>query len=709
MKKALLAILILGIVVIAVTMGLTDYLSLDYIKENAHILRNSYASDPVAFTVTYFFLYVLITGLSLPGASILTLAGGAFLGLSKGLVVVSFASTMGATLAFIVARFLFQDFFKSKYGEAFVRINAGVAREGSLYLFGLRLVPLFPFFLINILMGLTTFSTWRFFLVSQIGMLPGTFAYVNAGTQLGKLESVSGILSPAFIVSFALLGVIPLVLNGLLRALRGRRVYKGWKKPRQFDFDVIAIGAGAGGLVSAYIAATVKAKVALIEKHKMGGDCLNTGCVPSKAIIKSAKVAQLIRTSQKYGVDVEHAETNFPEVMARIKRIISKIEPHDSAERYTGLGVHCITGEAEVLSPWEVRVNGEIHSTRNIILATGAKPFLPPIPGLGDARILTSETLWDLTELPKKLLVLGGGPIGVELAQAFQRLGSTVSLVEAGPQILPREDTDVSDLVAQKLVNDGVRIYRNHAAIRFQKNLGQESLVARCNDQELELEFDYCLVALGRRANTKLPGLEKLSLELSQTGTFAHDDGMRTKYPNIFVVGDCAGPYQFTHTAAHQAWYAAVNALFAPLVSFKADYRVIPWCTFTDPEIARVGLSESEARAQGISYELVHYDLSDLDRAITEDEDYGLIKVLVAQGSDRILGATIVSSRASELLGEFTLAMKHNIGLSKILGTVHAYPTFPEAIKYTAGEWKKARKPERLLRYLRIFHAWRRG
>ncbi len=709
MKKALLVLLLGVLIALSFKWGLTDYLSIDYVKGNSEAFRNSYARDPFFFSLAYFSLYILITGLSLPGASIMTLAGGAFLGLYHGMIIVSFASTIGATLAFLAARFLFQDFIKAKYAENLARINAGVEREGSLYLFGLRLVPVFPFFLINILMGLTDFKAWRFFLVSQVGMLPGTFAYVNAGTQLAKLESVSGILSPSFVVSFALLGVIPILLNSVLKVLRKRRIFKGWSRPRSFDYDVIAIGAGAGGLVSAYISAAVNAKVALIEKHKMGGDCLNTGCVPSKAIIKSAKVANLIKNSQKYGIEVQSSEANFTKVMARIKKIISKIEPHDSVERYTELGVHCISGEAEILSPWEVRVNGQVHSTRNIILATGAKPLLPPIPGLADARFLTSDTIWELRELPKRLVVLGGGPIGVELAQSFQRLGTQVTMVEAGPQILPREDSDVSSIVVEKLLSEGVRIYRNHTAVRFMKKNDQEILVAESHGQELELAFDYCLVALGRRANTKLPGLEKLKLDISKTGTFAHDDYMRTKYPNIFVVGDCAGPYQFTHTAAHQAWFAAVNALFAPLVSFKADYRVIPWCTFTDPEIARVGLSETEAKDRGIPHELVHYELSDLDRAITEDEDHGLIKVIVAKGSDQILGATIVSTRASELLGEFTLAMKHKIGLNKILGTIHAYPTFPEAIKYTAGNWKKAHRPEQVLRLLKWFHTWRRG
>jgi dihydrolipoamide dehydrogenase len=709
MKKALLILLLGCLLFLSFRYGLTDYLSFDYIKSNSNLIQSKFDQNPVLFMASFFIVYVFVTALSIPGAAIMTLAGGAFLGLTSGVIVVSFASTIGATLAFLVARFLFQDFFKNKYREKFNSINNGVEKEGDIYLFGLRLVPIFPFFLINILMGLTNYKTWKFFLVSQIGMLPGTFAYVNAGTQLANLESPSGVLSPSFLVSFALLGVIPLIFKSFLNILKKRKVYKGWKKPKSFDYDIVAIGAGAGGLVSAYIGAAVNAKVALIEKHKMGGDCLNTGCVPSKAIIKSAKVANIIKNAEKYGITVDDSKVNFQNVMTRIQKIITKIEPHDSVDRYTKLGVDCISGEAEVLSPWEVKVNGNVLSTRNIILATGAGPVVPPLPGLADAKVITSDTIWDLKELPKKLVVIGGGPIGVELAQSFKRLGSEVTVVEAAPSILVREDSDVSKIVIEKLIEDGVKIYTNHKAVRFIKNGDKEILVAQTAGKEIEIEFDYCLVALGRKANTNIPGLEKLALGISKTSTFEHDEYMRTKFPNIFVVGDCAGPFQFTHTAAHQAWYAAVNALFAPLVSYKADYRVVPWCTFTEPEIARVGISETEAKAQGIAFELVHYNLSDLDRAIAEDEDFGLIKVIVAKGTDQILGVAIVSTRASELLGEFTLAMKHKIGLNKILGTIHAYPTFPEAIKYTAGEWKRAHKPEKILRYLKKFHAWRRG
>jgi pyruvate/2-oxoglutarate dehydrogenase complex dihydrolipoamide dehydrogenase (E3) component/uncharacterized membrane protein YdjX (TVP38/TMEM64 family) len=707
--KKLLLILLLGLVVFfSLRLGLADYLSLDYIKANSAKILGYYEENPINFILGFFGLYVLVTALSLPGALIMTLAGGAFLGLAKGVLVVSFASTIGATLAFLVARFLLQDFFKTKYRAKFDNINNGLEKEGDLYLFGLRLVPIFPFFLINILMGLTNYRTWKFFIVSQIGMLPGTFAYVNAGTQLANLESASGILSPTFLFSFALLGIIPIVFKSFLNLLKKRKVYKGWNKPRTFDYDLIAIGAGAGGLVTSYIGAAVNAKVALIEKYKMGGDCLNTGCVPSKAIIKSAKIANIIKNSEKYGISVDGSKVNFENVMDRIKKVIKKVEPHDSVERYTELGVHCISGEAEVLGPWEVKVNGKVLTTRNIVLATGATPLLPPISGLSDAKILTSDTIWNLKELPKRLAVLGGGPIGVELAQSFQRLGSEVTVIEAAPRILMREDEDVSKIVIEKLIDDGVKLYTNYKAVKFIKRDGKEILVAQTGDQEAEIEFDYCLVALGRKANTNIPGLGKLALGISKTSTFEHDEYMRTKYPNIFVVGDCAGPFQFTHTAAHQAWYAAVNALFAPFVSFKADYRVVPWCTFTEPEIARVGISETEAKAQGIAFELVHYDLSDLDRAIAEDEDYGVIKVIVAKGSDQILGAAIVSTRASELLAEFTLAMKYKIGLNKILGTIHAYPTFPEAVKYAAGEWKRSHKPEKVLRYLKTFHAWRR-
>jgi dihydrolipoamide dehydrogenase len=472
----------------------------------------------------------------------------------------------------------------------------------------------------------------------------------------------------------------------------------------KYDYNIIVIGGGAAGLVSSYIASAVNAKVLLIEKHKMGGDCLNTGCVPSKAIIRSAKMLSYAKRAKEFGFKTTTVDFEFSDVMNRVKNVIKAIEPHDSRERYRKLGVDCVEGEAKIVSPHSVEINGKVLTARSIIVSTGARPFVPPIPGLSTVDYLTSDTLWDVKELPKKLLVLGGGPIGSELAQSFSRLGSEVTIVEMSPQLLIREDEEVIELVSKRFREDGINVLTNHKAISFDGN----TLTCESNGKEVKLSFDKVIVALGRRANVTGFGLETLGVKIRKQGTIKANPFLQTNIPSIYVCGDVTGPYQFTHVAAHQAWYACVNALFSPFKSFKVDYRVIPWATFTDPEVSRVGLNEKEAKQKGISYEVTNYGIDDLDRAIADSEDYGFVKVLTVPGKDKILGVTIVGNHAGDLIAEYVLAMKHNIGLNKILGTIHIYPTMTEANKYVAGNWKRAHSPKWALRILETFHRWRR-
>jgi len=475
-----------------------------------------------------------------------------------------------------------------------------------------------------------------------------------------------------------------------------------------YDFNLVVIGAGSGGLVTAYIAAAVKAKVALIEKHKMGGDCLNTGCVPSKALIKSARLLSQIKKHKKYGINEASVSFDFADVMERVQRVIKTIEPHDSVERFTSLGVDCFQGAARILSPYEVEVNGKVITTANIVIATGAGPFIPPLPGLDGINFLHTDNLWDIRKLPKRLVVLGGGPIGSELAQSFARFGAEVTQVEMGPSILGREDEDVIALVQSFFELDGVRLKTNTQAKEVVVKEGEKFLVVVGKEGEERLPFDEILVAVGRRAHVSGFGAEELGITLSERQTISVDPFMRTNFSNIYACGDVAGPYQFTHTAAHQAWYCAVNALFAPLKKFKVDYSVIPWCTYTDPEVARVGLNEKEAKEKNIPYEVVTYGIDDLDRAITDEEAHGLVKVLTVPGKDRILGVTICGEHAGDLIAEFVLAMKHGLGLNKILGTIHIYPTLAEANKFAAGMWKKSHAPEGLLKLIEKYHSWRR-
>jgi pyruvate/2-oxoglutarate dehydrogenase complex dihydrolipoamide dehydrogenase (E3) component len=511
------------------------------------------------------------------------------------------------------------------------------------------------------------------------------------------------------LVSFALLGIFPIIAKKVVEVVKARKAFKGWPRPERFDRDMVVIGAGAAGLVSSYIAAAVKSKVTLIEKHKMGGDCLNYGCVPSKALIRSAKLMSHMKRSPEFGIHTAEAGFDFAQVMERVQRVIREIEPHDSVERYTSLGVECLQGDARITSPWTVEVGGTVLTTRSIIIAAGAEPFVPPIEGLDEVGYLTSDTVWELRELPERLVVLGGGPIGTELTQCFARLGAQVTQVEMAPRILIREDEEVAAMVADRLREEGVNILTHHRARAFRTDGERRILIAEHAGEDVEIEFDAVLVAVGRAPRTRGYGLEELGIETTRTRTVEVNEFLQTRFPNILACGDVAGPYQFTHTAAHQAWFAAVNALFGSFWKFRVDYSVIPWATFTDPEVARVGLNEQDAKEQGVAYEVTTYGIDDLDRAIADEEAHGVVKVLTVPGKDRILGVTIVGEHAGDLLAEYVLAMKHGIGLNKILGTIHTYPTLAEANKYVAGEWKRAHAPERLLAWIERFHAWRRG
>lgn len=675
------------------------YLSVDF-------FRDFYQQQPLLTAAIYFSVYVAATALSIPGAALLTIIGGMVFGLWTGTLLVSFASSIGATLAFLVSRFLLRDWVQRKFSSHLSTLNKGVTEQGGFYLFGLRLIPIFPFWMINLVMGITPIKTATFYWVSQLGMLAGTLVYVNAGASLSNIEefSAAGILTPEVIFSFVLLAIFPFIARSLMRSLERRKRYRGYKKPKKFDTNLVVIGAGSGGLVSAYIAATLKAKVTLIEKEQMGGDCLNTGCVPSKALIRAAKSMAEIKKAAQLGINVAAPEVDFQKVMGRVQEVIKTIEPHDSVERYTGLGVDCVSGHARLISPWVVEVDGRQISAEKIILATGARPIVPPIPGLDQVDPLTSENLWQLDTLPQRLLIVGGGAIGCELAQAFQRLGSQVTLVEMQSQLLPRDDRHVAEFMADSLSAEGVQVLTGYAAKEFARyQEGGSVSLASDKADDLEIAFDRVLVAIGRAANTSGFGLEELGIPLHANGTVVTDEYLRTCYPNILACGDLVGPYQLTHAASHQAWYAVVNGLLGRFKKFRVDYRVIPQVIFTDPQIARVGLNEREAAAQNIAVEVTQYDLSDLDRAIADNDAKGFVKVLNAPGSDRILGATIVGPQAGELISEFVIAIKNGMGLNKMLSTIYSYPTLSEANRFVAGEWKRKHVPEKLLGILRRY------
>ncbi|WP_298289887.1 FAD-dependent oxidoreductase [Novosphingobium sp.] len=694
---------------------LGQYLTLDALKAQQSTIDGFYRTNPLQVLAVFFLVYVLLTALSIPGAAILTLAAGAIFGVATGTALVSFASSIGATLAFLASRYLFRDAVQARFGSRLKPVNDGVARDGAFYLFSLRLVPVFPFFAVNLLMGLTPIRTWTFYWVSQIGMLLGTVVYVNAGTQLAQISTLADIASPGLLASFAALGLLPWLGKWVMATIKRRHVYARWSKPKRFDRNLVVIGAGAAGLVSSLIGATVRAKVTLVEASKMGGDCLNYGCVPSKALIKSARIAHAMRHAENYGLDNTDPRFSFKAVMRRIQDVIAAIEPNDSVERYTGLGVDVVQGYARIIDPWTVEIarndgTSQRLTTRSIIIAAGAEPLVPDLPGLAQSGYLTSDTLWEefarLDEIPRRIVVLGGGPIGSELAQAFARLGAEVTQIERGDRLLPREDTDASDLARAAQEASGVTVLTGHEALRVE-SAPDRQVVVSAEGQEKAIGFDALIVAVGRKARLSGYGLEALGIETQKT--VVTDEYLATIYPNIYAAGDVAGPYQFTHVASHQAWFASVNALFGQFKRFKADYRVIPWTTFLDPEVARVGLNEQEAAEQGIAHEVTLFPMHELDRAIADSATAGFVKVLTPPGKDKILGVTIVGEHAGELLAEYVLAMKHGLGLNKILGTIHTYPTMAEANKFAAGAWKKKHAPEGLLRWVERYHTWRRG
>src|SRR5438874_3486255 len=637
-KPIVLGVLLAIAVIAWFALDLGRFLTLEKLHEHQEWLVQQKNASPLLFGAAFSAVYVLITGASIPGATVLTLAAGSVFGLLWGIVLVSFASALGATIAFIVARYLLRDFVRRRFERQSAAVDAGIKKDGIFYLLALRLVPIFPFFLINLVMGLTAIPVTTFYWVSQLGMLPGTIVYVNAGTQLSQVRTLADVASPMLLGSFALLGIFPLLAKFALDRIKARKVYRGWVKPRRFDRNLIVIGAGAAGLVAAYVGAVARAKVTLVEGGRMGGDCLNFGCVPSKALIRAATLVHLARHASAPGLRDARMEFDFADVMARIKRVIATIAPHDSVERYMTLGAEVLHGHARIVSPWSVEVtNGraaQTLTTRAIVIAAGSSPIVPPIPGLSATECLTSDTFWDLSRLPQRLVVLGGGPIGCELAQAMARLGASVTIVEMSDRILIREDPDAAATVASALAADGVTLLTGHKAIRIDKDGSAGSITVESAGQEQRIEYDALLCAVGRLPRVKGYGLEELGIPIQENGTIETDAYLQALYPNIYACGDVAGPYQFTHTAAYQAWHAATNALLDGLWHVKPDYSVIPWATFTDPEVAHVGLNETEATQKKTPLEVTFYALKDLDRAIVDEATSGFAKVLTAPGKD---------------------------------------------------------------------------
>lgn len=687
-KKVGLLVLIIICVIMFYHLDGNQYLNFENLKSHHQELFTFYQQNPLRFTLIYFFLYVGLVALSFPGATVLSLAGGYIFGFIKGLLIINWASTIGASIAFLIARFFFKDYLQRKFHYTFQKINQGMDREGNQYLLTLRLIPVFPFFLINILMGLTNISLLRFFIVSLIGMLPGTAVYVWAGTSLQNINSVSDIFTAKLITIFFLVGLIPILQSRILIYLKQKKHYSQFKTPKNYDYNLIVIGGGAAGLVNAYIATNLKAKVLLVEEDKMGGECLNYGCVPSKALISLSK-------TKKY------SKANFYDLKNEIAKIIESIAPHDSVDRYKEMGVECVKGKASLISPFEVQINGTKYTGRKIIIATGAKPIYPNIKGLDVNKVFDYESIWKIENLPEKLVIIGGGAIGCELALAFSNLGTKVTIIEQN-EVLGTEDRDVASLVMKGLIGNNIDICEKSDLLTI--NHDKCSITFRNKNEVSEVPFDVLLIACGKIGNTDSISTT-LNLDLDSKKFILVNEYLETlKYRNIYACGDVNGLKQLTNAAAHQAWYTSVNALFGNWKKFSIEHDYIPHAVFVEPEIARVGVNELEALRNNLEYDLYHFDSSDLDRNLIERKKLGIIKVLTIKNTDQILGVTIVGEAASEIIAEYVLAMKYKLGLNKVLATSHIYPSFSEQNKYVAGVWKKRSVPGVILKVLKKYH-----
>ncbi len=708
LSKLFIIMILIAIIALWFIFDLGKFLSLAAIKQELINFQSFVHNHYIAAFLGYFCIYIICIAFSVPGATILTMLAAALFGFWPAVLLVSFASTIGSTLAFLISRYLFRDTIARRFSKIYVKFDQEFKKNGNFYLLTLRLIPAIPFVIINTVMALTSMRVRDFYIISQIGMLPATMIYLNVGRELSQVSSLSNLISPSLLLSLSLLAIFPWIIKGFLAMINRKKLYKNFTKPQSFDYNLIVIGAGAGGLVSSYIGTKAGAKVALIERAKMGGDCLNYGCVPSKSLIRVAHAAHEIKNAHHFGFQYDTVRFDFSKAMKHVQKSIEKIAPNDSVERYTSLGVECVSGDAKLISPWEVKVDGKSLTSKNIIIATGANAFVPPIKGLENIPYKTAENIWFINEFPKKLLVIGSGAMGCELAQTFARLGSDVYIVEMNERILALQDADAVKVLHDQLIADNIKIYTNHQLEAFSHEAGQNFAIISSDGEQLTLDFDLALLAMGRKASTQGLGLEELGIELLPSGVIATNEYLQTTFPNIYAVGDVAGPYQFTHTASHQAWYAAFNALFGVIKRFKIDYNALPVVIYTSPELAQVGLTETQAKQQELDYVITQFSFEDNDRAICEATDHGFIKILTKKGSDKILGATIIHEHAGDILTEITFAMKHKLGLNSILKTIHPHPTLGEANKSLAGIWKQSHISPRIIRWGKKFNQFMR-
>lgn len=695
-------------------------------------------------------LYVVATVLFVPG-SLLTLGAGAVFGVALGSVCVSISATLGATAAFLVGRYLARDAIARKIEkhEKFATIDRAVADEGWKIVLLTRLSPVFPFTLLNYAFGLTRVKLSHYVLASWIGMIPGTVMYVYLGSLVNvgaghrqrttgewvlygvgllatvtvtvfvtrlarralakKIGSTETVQSSKEIMSVPSAPVLVRPADAHNARLVSNVHPPDWQNPSPAPcYNLVVIGAGTAGLVTAAGAAGLGAKVALVEKSLLGGDCLNVGCVPSKAVIRSGRAVFDAKEAGPFGVRVgKPVEIDFSAVMERMRKLRADLSPHDSAQRFANLGVDVFLGEARFASPDTVEVAGQTLRFKRAVIATGARAVEPPILGLAEAGYLTNETVFNLTQRPARLAVIGGGPIGCELAQAFQRLGSQVSLLHKNAHLLDREDMEAAALVQKAFIREGVALHLNATITRVERSAGGKLVYYEAQGKEETLAVDEILAGAGRAPNIEGLNLEAAGVRYDRRKGVLVNDCLQTSNPHIYGAGDVCLAWKFTHAADFSARIVIQNALF--LGRKKASTLTMPWCTYTDPEIAHVGLYERDARERGVEVDTYVREFKEVDRAVLDGEEDGFVKFHVKKGHDEILGATIVARHAGEMISEISVAMAARIGLGKLASVIHPYPTQAEALRQCGDAYNRTRLTPTVKKWMGRWLAWQRS
>jgi pyruvate/2-oxoglutarate dehydrogenase complex dihydrolipoamide dehydrogenase (E3) component/uncharacterized membrane protein YdjX (TVP38/TMEM64 family) len=699
--------------------------------------------------------YVICTVFFIPGSAI-TIGSGTLFGLKTGFFVVVVGANLGALCSFLLARtFLRERVARWAEGNPkFRSLDQAIGQQGFKMVLLTRLSPIFPFVLLNYFLGLTAVRTTSYVLANLLGMLPATFLFVYIGAAArdaitGQMAASAGLLQQVlkYVGLLATVGVVVMVTRIARKALREAEAAQGsgraekpridaeheptpvagmmlvndphdrqlienchppgWQNPTPAGkYNLVVIGAGTAGLVSAAGAAGLGARAALIERTLLGGDCLNVGCVPSKGLIRAARAAHEARSGKEFGVQLKCEPTaTFSAAMERMRRLRAGISAHDSAERFRKLGVDVYIGHGRFVDPSVVEVDGRRLKFDRAVIATGARPAELSIPGLRDADYYTNETIFTLTQLPKCLAVIGAGPIGCELAQCFRRFGSEVVVITDGTEVLPKEDPDAAAIIRKQLEHEGVRIVTRGLIQRVSVNGAGKTLTLKSNGNSDEIRCDAILVSVGRQPNLEGLGLEEAGVEFTRSGVVVNER-MRTSNRRIYAAGDVCSKYKFTHAADAMARIVIANALF--FARRKVTDLVIPWCTYTDPEIAHVGYYEKDARAAGFDVATITESLNHVDRAILDGEDEGFARVHYDRKSGRILGGTLVARHAGEMINELTLAMVTKQNMSSLSSTIHSYPTQAEVLRKIGDAYMRTKLTPTVKKAFATWLAWRR-